>query len=292
MEARKFALVSYVVQASEEQLESLERVAFPSESDLYSKLELSDIDTTNYITSLPVSVVVQLFKYLSVEDALKLCRLNKEFGRWCDENGFINELHRNANIRDKELLEQAEKIAKKFTGTSNIEIVIEKDYNLVYLDDSNGDSGFRVNANFDVIADYVLALLPIPKTVDTWEQGFGEGESRRWFWEDMVQEDVEIVNRFQRRSTEPDSILVVTRQQMDYYTTFFYNLLKAGWTVQHIFNTSETGRMNPTEEYIESCITGCDTCGFVTDQKFMCNLCVDQRQYCKSCGETHLYIHK
>ena len=247
MEARKLKLINFVLQASEEQIKMLEKVAFPS--NLYSKLEASDVETTEYITRLPVAVVVQLFKYLSVADALKLCRLNKEFGRWCDENGFISELRRNAKIRNNELKQLAEKIGFKFTGTSNIQIVIQKDDNIVKLDDFNGDSGFQVEAKNNAVANQVLSMLPIPKTVRTFEQGFGDDERRRWFWQDMLEDDDVIVNRYQRRSTNPDSIYVVTRQQLDYYTTFFYNLLKTRWTVKHIYNTSETGRMNPTEEY-------------------------------------------
>lgn len=281
MDARKTRLVDFVLQATDEQITRLENVAFPT--DLYSKLKASDPETTEFITSLPVGVVVNLFKYLSVKDALKLCALNKAFGRWCKEEGLIKELRRNQGIRNEYAREYARKVAFKFTGTYNIMMEFRRGDEYVRLDDRNGDSGVDIKEGSVAEA---LSLLPTPKTVDTFGGGFGVDEMTR-FNRRRPQNPTDIVNTFQRRSTEPNTILVVTREQLTYWETFFYNMIKAGWVLSTILNTTETGRDNPVVETINNRM--CRSCKTSGGFMYACSAC--ETPFCKPCGVKHMEHH-
>jgi len=265
--------------------------------DTIKGLEESDLSITNWIVELPIGVVVNLLRYLSPTDAVKLCRLNKVFEKWCERVGFVDELERIRQEGLDKLRERAKKLAFIFTTTRVVTMTIFKkdEMGLVHrlkLDDESGDRVFLIKGvrEREGVGE-IFGMFPVVDDLNALRDD-GEMawivEPSRWVFSTDQEEQIEregVAHSWIALERYPDVPLVVTEVTMGVFEDFFYKILSGGWDVENAVDLS-------MDEFGTPLDIGCQTCGS-NEGMSRCSKCKGPDLYCGLfCQMVHWPIHK
>ncbi len=296
LERFREAARNFTETASREQLETFlgpDKVATilkeeQGEMSLVSKLESGDQKTLASITQFSAPVAVHLLGFLSVETARRLCGLNKDFKRWCDEINLMGEVRRIRDVRMRmERMEKGKRLAALFCRTQYVSVHltnVNRPLVHVHLDDRAGDRGFfvtdfRDGFRLDVdTLNEILSHLPffvMPGSSWVGVGGDDDHQPRRWYHGEEAPPGAEVVELFTKSGGD---LGCVTQESREAYTTFFLNLLQNGWIVREMADHPPGDPAQPIPLNID-----CVHCGTALEKVYTCSKC-KKVNYCgKEC---------